>query len=454
LFNFQLGYRGFLSNLFTSLNGKSSLWEFFNQRAQLIREPNEVRILRLVRDSGEISRVEIAKLCNLNKAYVSELVTRLIHGGFLKESGKAEGTDGVGRKRVLLKFVPLAGLVAGVDIGMTHSTVIITDLNATVLREKTFSYSLEASVHEVVSQVAHTIKEELADGNHSLSKLVGIGVGVQGLVDYRTNTVIVSHNKKSWEGESLSTELEDHFKIPVYVENDVKAMTLGEYLLGSAKGVKNLIYLFIGDGLGAGIMINGHLHRGFTSSAGEIGYAELEPAEYYKEQFPLLYNGQRIFGEILTDANIMASYARNTGQRNGKEISVATIAANEEKGDKVAHSVFEDCASLLSVLSINLINTINPELIVIGGKFAHCFPKVANLVGEKIHRDLLSVPSEAVQIKVATHGEDAVALGATSLVLYEMFEPLHTFSLGVTKGHSLKVSAPAARTRKSLPSIL
>jgi N-acetylglucosamine repressor len=412
------------------------LWEVINQRSLLIREPNEVRVLRLVRDSGEISRVEIAKECNLNKAYVSELVAKLIQTGFLEETGKVEANDRVGRKRMLLRFLPLSGLVAGIDIGMTHSTVVLTDLNASVLRKKSFVYSLEMPAKEVLSNVVDVITALLAETNNSPSRLVGIGVGVQGLIDYRTNTLMVSHNKKSWEGESLSVELEKQFKVPMYVENDVKAMTLGEYLLGSAKGMKNLVYLFIGDGLGAGIMINGHLHRGFTSSAGEIGYTELEPASYYREQFPLLYNGQSIFGQILTDANIVEGYRRGISGGAEEEISVRTICERGDAGDGTALQIIRECASLLSILSINLINTLNPELIIIGGNLSQCYPKLIDHVRETIHKDLLSVPAEAVQVRAATRGEEAVALGATSLVLYEMFEPLHTISLHASKRYS------------------
>ena len=412
------------------------MWEVINQRSLLIREPNEVRVLRLVRDSGEISRIEIARACNLNKAYVSELVAKLIQTGFLEETGKVEVTDKVGRKRILLRFLPLAGLVAGVDVGMTHSTIVLTDLNAAVLRKKTFVYSLETPAKKVLSNVADIITALLAETNDSQSRLVGIGVGVQGLIDYKTNTLMVSHNKKSWEGESLSAEFEKHFKVPVYVENDVKAMTLGEYLLGSAKGIKNLVYLFIGDGLGAGIMINGHLHRGFTSSAGEIGYTELEPASFYREQFPLMYNRQSIFGQILTDTNIVESYRRISPGLAEKQIAVATIAEKAGNGDLTAIQIIRECASLLSNLSINLINTLNPELIIIGGKLSQCYPELIDLVRETIHKDLLSVPAEAVLVRAATRGEEAVALGATGLVLYEMFEPLHTVSLHASRRYS------------------
>ncbi|MEW5799599.1 MAG: ROK family protein [Bacteroidota bacterium] len=412
------------------------MWEVINQRSLLIREPNEVRILRLVRDTGEISRVEIAKACNLNKAYVTELVSKLIQAGFLEETGKVETNGGVGRKRILLKFLPLSGLVAGVDIGMTHTTVILTDLNAKILQKKTFHYKIESPVSEVLPKVVETIKSLLNDTTFSETKLVGVGVGVQGLIDYKTNTLIVSHNKKSWEGQSLSTELEKNFKVPVYIENDVKALTLCEYLLGAAKGVKNSVYVFVGDGLGAGIMINGHLHRGFTSSAGEIGYTELEPQSFYKEQYPLMYNGQVIFGQILTDANIVQSYKRNARIQSSEELSVTAVANRAMQGDQIARSIIEECTSLLSILCIHLINTLNPEMIIIGGKLAQCCPLVIDLVREKIHKDLLSVPAEAVRIKAGAYGEGGIALGATSLVLFEMFEPLHTVSLHAARRQS------------------
>ena len=409
------------------------MWEVIKQRSSLIREPNEVRILRLVRDSGEISRVEIAKACNLNKAYVSELVAKLIQSGFLEETGRLVTNGKVGRKRMLLRFLPLAGLVAGVDVGMTHATVLLIDLNAAVLQKKTFQYSLKTSLADVMATVVETISGLLNAAEYPQSRLVGIGVGVQGLIDYRKNTLMVSHNKKSWEEGSLSVALESKFEVPVYIENDVKAMTLGEYLLGSAKGAANLVYLFIGDGLGAGIMINSHLHRGFTSSAGEIGYTELEPASYFKEHFPLLYNGQQIFGQILTDASIVESYRRNGTEAGTEELSVSRIAEMGMRGDHIAQQIFEECTSLLSVLCISLINTLNPELIIIGGQIAQYYPKVIDLVREKIHKDLLPVPAEAVQVRAATKGESAVALGAASLVLYEMFEPLHTTSLHAAK---------------------
>ena len=412
------------------------LWNVFNQRSLFIREPNEVRILRLVRDSGEISRIEISKECELNKAYVTELVSKLIQAGFLEETRKVEGSDRVGRKRILLQFRPLAGLVAGVDIGMTHVTVALTDLNANILQQETFPYTAESAVQELFSRVASTIHALLTAAHYSQSRLVGIGIGIQGLVDYTTNTLIFAQNKKSWQGESLSAELEMRFNVPVYVENDVKAMTLGEYLLGAAKGTKNFVHIFVGDGLGAGIMINGHLYRGFTSSAGEIGYNGVEFSTYFSENFPYTFRDQSMFGEILTNENFIESYRVNAPQAGKQELTVAAIAHKADNGDPVALHIIDEFVSLLSMMSINLVNTLNPEIIIIGGKLAQAYPASATMLQERIHKDLLAAPAEAVRVKTAKHGDGGVILGAAGLVLYELFEPLYSTSLRAIRRHS------------------
>jgi predicted NBD/HSP70 family sugar kinase len=264
---------------------------------------------------------------------------------------------------------------------------------------------------------------------------VGIGIGVQGVIDYRTNTLLVSHNKKTWEGQSLSADLETRFSVPVYVENDVKTMALGEYLLGAAKGTGNFVHIWVGNGIGAGIMINGHLLHGITSSAGEIGYNGLE-SSLYAEKYPLTYRNQVMFGEILTDANLVESYRRHTTRAGNEQLSVAAVALKADNGDPIARKVIEEFASMLSSLCISMVNTLNPEVILIGGKLAQSYPEVAQMLENKIHADLLTPPAEAVRVRPAKHGDNGVILGAAGLVLYELFEPLHTVSVRRTRGES------------------
>lgn len=400
------------------------MWHVIHRRTQHIREPNEVRILRLVRDSRALSRIEIARATGLHKATVTDLVAKLIRAGFLEDTGELENRQRVGRKRMILRFLPMAGFVAGVDIRMSHATVAITDLNARLLAEEAFEYHAEDSMAEVLSKVASTIRSLLKAGKYSPAKLVGIGIGVQGIIDYSTNTLMLAYNKRGWQGESLSVHLEREFNVPVYVENDVKTMTLGEYLLGAAKGTKDFVHFWVGEGLGAGIMINGQLLHGITSSAGEIGYNTLESAAVDSTRFPLTYRGQEIFGQILTDANFIESYRRNAANDLDEQASVPFVTERARLGDPVAQQVIEEFVSLLGILSITMVNTLNPEMIVIGGRLAQAFPGVGELLQAKIHRDLLTPPAEAVRVRCAANGANGVILGAVGLVLYELFEPV------------------------------
>ena len=421
------------------------MWNVIRQRAALIREPNEVRILRVVRDAGEISRIEIAKLTELHKTTITDLVGKLIRAGFLEETGAVPSRQKVGRRRILLRFRPMAGLVAGVDIGMTRAIVALTDLNARILEEQMFEYPIVASAQEVVGKVASTIQTLLASANCSNTQLVGIGIGVQGVIDYARNVLVLSYNKKAWQGESLSALLESRFRVPVYVENDVKTMALGEYLLGAAKGTKHFVHIWVGEGVGAGIMINGQLLHGVTSSAGEIGFNELEFPDYYAERFPLTFRNQVMFGQILTDSNLVESYRRAARIPDGEELTVATIARKVQAGDDHARRIVDEFTSMLSILSVNLVHTLNPELIIIGGKLAQHYPDIARLIQDKIHADLLTPPAEAVRVRAARHGENGVILGAAGLVLYELFEPLHSRSARASQRHA------AAKAAASLP---
>ncbi len=413
------------------------MWHVIHRRSKHIHEPNGVRVLRLVRDHGTISRIEIAKATGLHKATVTDLVARLIKEGFLEDTGELGARRKVGRKRRLLRFLPLAGLVAGVDIRMTHVAVAITDLNARVIVQDSFGYHADDSVDSVLSRVADMIPNLLKASRNPLSKLVGIGIGIQGIVDCSTNTLVLSKNKVSWQGESLSARLEQEFRIPVYAENDVKSMALGEYLFGAAKGIKDFVHIWVGEGIGAGIMINGQLLHGISSAAGEIGFNALESSAVYSATFPLTFDEQEIFGEILNNANFIESYRRHASNGHGEEITVPFVVERSRLGDKVAQQVIEEFISLLDLLCTPMVNTLNPEMMVIGGQLAEYFPAVAEMLQGKIHRDILAPPAEAIRVRCAANAETGVILGAAGLVLYELFEPMQRTSVRATRAENV-----------------
>jgi predicted NBD/HSP70 family sugar kinase len=388
---------------------------------RVIAEPTDFRVLRTVRESRGISRVEIAQRCRLSKPTVTAIVNRFLRAGLLRKTGEGPSTRRGGRKREILQFNPLAGTVAAVDLRMTSAHVALTDLNASILARESFTYHRGENPQTVLREAAHLLQRLLSCDRSAARRCAGVGVGLPGLIDRSAGTIIEADTLAGWKGINVRSAFADHFRHPVYIENDVKARTLAEYLFGVGKHWNDQAFLWIGDGIGAGIIINGSLHHGITESAGEIGYNALGFGLADPKAFPLLYSGQKDFGEILSNAVIGRSYVRHAGiTGNG---SVRQVLRKADEGDPVALAILDEVAELVSVVCIMLINMLNPGLVVIGGEIAGAGQRFLGGVLDRVRKDILSVPAEAVQIAPGALGDDGVILGSAGLVLHELFWP-------------------------------
>ncbi|HTP79064.1 MAG TPA: ROK family transcriptional regulator [Bacteroidota bacterium] len=388
-----------------------------------VNEPNEFRILRVVRDYSTISRVELAQILGLSKTTVSWLVGRLLRHGYLKNVGAGSSTVKGGRKRQLLRFNPSARYVIGVDIKLRSTQMAITDLNAAMEQRTSIEYPIGSSPDVVLGGITRGLRQWRTMKPEYFSKAVGIGIGMPGVIDEEKGVVRVADALKSWREVNLKRFFEDEFGLPTFAENDVKAMTVGEFLFGASRYIPNQVCLFVGDGVGAGIVVEGRLMRGVTSSAGEIGFNELGHTLKSSGDFPLLISDQEDLGGVVSDHRFIEVYQRHGGQR--KISDAAEIVDAATAGEAIAMKIVDEAASLISMVSIQLINLLNPETIVLAGKLAGS-PKVAALVQDRVRFDVLSAPAEAVQIVPAKLGSDGVLLGAVGLVLYDLFKPSRT----------------------------
>ncbi len=417
--------------------------DFLSQKMKAIGEPSAaVKVLKFVREKGTTSQTEIARSCQLSKAAVSEVVQRLLADGYLQEVGMSSSTSSGGRRRVLLKFNSLSGLVIGVDVKISSATLALSDLDATILSKREIKFPKGATPPDVIPMLVKAAHEILLAKPQSSGSLIGIGIGIPGIIDYSTGTLVVADTLKGWDGVSITQMFESHFGCAAYVENDVKSMTIAEYLLGIARGVQNCVLLWVGSGVGAGIMVDGRLLRGVTSSAGEIGYNDLGFSVGNGSNFPLLYNGQKDFGDLLSEDSIVDAYVRAAGNKIAEPPSFETILDLGSKGDVVAENIFREMGRVVGIMSIMLANTLNPELIVLGGSVIDSNPQVLREVSEFMSRDILPTPVQSVRIEPAHYKADEVLLGAIGLILYELFEP--AMPLMIMKQRPRKVSEPRA----------
>lgn len=393
---------------------------------KFIKDYNELKILRFIKNNKKVSRAEISKQYNISKAAVSDIVNRLIEQGYVSETGVGTSTKRGGRKPVLLNFNQKAGYVIGIEIKRSFARVALIDLNVKVydfnVLEFEEGYSIESVLHDIFIIIDKYRKLKWVND----SKLIGIGVAVPGLIDYEKGCIKVSDTLKNWVGVPIKNIIEERYETHTVIENDVKARTLSEYHFGAGKKYDNLVNVWIGDGLGAGIIIDGHLIRGITASAGEIGYDELGFFVKDPENFPLLYNNQKDFGDILSNKLLIqaATNALNNGNTTDlckERLSLETIVEAAEKNDPLATSLLREFAELLGIICINLVNTLNMELLVISGKLVRKSNVLIKYIIEKVHKDLLSVPAHAVKIIAAELNERGGVLGSAGLVLEDLF---------------------------------
>jgi predicted NBD/HSP70 family sugar kinase len=393
---------------------------------KVVRQYNELNILRFIKNENPISRADIAKRYKISKAAVSEIIAHLLQQGYVSEIGVGNSTRIGGRKPILLAFNPKAGFAIGVEIKRDHARVALGDLDAGIHENQMFQFQNGAPLKDVLDEVFKIIDSFRNIDWVKKAKPIGIGVAIPGLIDYESGRIRESDTLKNWQDYPIRDAFVQRYGIETRIENDVKTISIGECRFGNGKDTSNIVYLWLGDGIGAGIVINGELYRGVSASAGEVGFFELGCCIREFDEFKLLYNGQKYFGDILSGKELQRGAAK--GLRNGYEgmmdpekLDVDSILAEADKNNPLAIELLREYGFLVGVVCIHLINTLNPELILIGGPAFTQNERLLKFIREKIQNDVLRTPSSAVRVRGARLHDDAGIVGAIGLILEDLF---------------------------------
>lgn len=238
-----------------------------------MREVNSEELLRLLRAHAPCSRADLARYSGLTAPTVSAAITSLQRRGLIRFLG--EGVSNGGRPPSLLEFNAEAGYVVGVDIGGSAVRLAIADLSGRILQRWNVLLQSDRTPRFITDAIASGVKELRGPLGISEKKILAIGAGAPGITDVRSGRVLSAPNLSKWKDVPLRDLLRKKTHIPATVENDVNLAALGESFCGVAKGYQDFVFLAVGTGVGAGIVVNGRLHHGADWSAGEIGYMML-----------------------------------------------------------------------------------------------------------------------------------------------------------------------------------
>src|SRR5690348_1808271 len=280
----------------------------------LLKHLNERAVLEAIRGGAPISRAEIARRTGISKPTVS-LALRALHGqGLVRETQPDPSRPHYGAP--FFEPVPEAALVLAVDIGTRFIRAALGDLGGDVLarRDVPFTgYDLESTIATVAS-----LCEELVDPSER-TRLDGAVVGVPGVVDPVDGSVSLASNALGIEGARLAGRLADALGLPAQLENDINLAALGEQWRGVARGVDDFLFLSIGTGMGAGLVLRGELHRGRNGAAGELDFALIGVDESLDPSALEIAQLASKFAARQADARAIFGAARN-GDENARAV--------------------------------------------------------------------------------------------------------------------------------------
>ena len=373
------------------------------------------RIIGLCINDGDYSLADLSKELDTSIPTTTKLVGELLEDGLLMDMGKV-GTNG-GRRPSIYGLNPSAGYFVGVDIRRKFISFAVTDFKGTLVDfHESIDFKVENS-EESFRQMCRVINDELRESGIDPAKVLAYGFNLTGRVNNETGYCF---SYFLGEDKPIASVLEDELGKPVFVENDSRAMTYGEYICGAANGEKNMLYLNVGWGLGMGMIVDGKLSYGKSGFSGEIGH------------FPLLNNNQichcgkmgcletgasgsavhRIFLEKLKEGRTsMLSDKFNRGETI--HIEEIIDAVNEE--DVLAIEVVEEIGTTLGRAIAGLINLFNPELIVIGGNVAITREYLLLPIKSAIQKHSLNIINSDTTIKYSKLGKKAGAIGSCML---------------------------------------
>jgi glucokinase-like ROK family protein len=392
-----------------------------------VREHNLAVVLNYLWEAGRpVSRTYLVDVSGLNKSTIGSLLAQLQSWGFVKETGKSDPRPG--RPGTLIDVNSDAGRLIGVEIGVGFISVIVTNLKTQVIwRQKVETDSqVPLSQTQILEQAERLVHEAIqtAASDHYL---FGIGVSIPALIDHTSGTVLFAPNLK-WSNVPLRQMWRERFGVPVMVENDANAAALGEQLIGVAKQVDNFVHLSAGEGLGGGLVIDGKLYGGAGGFAGEVGHMTLEP------DGPLCNCGNHGCWETLVGP---VAIVRRVRQAAAQGLAPKLIALGDVNGnvnairlEHILHAAAQGEPAVLDALAevgrylgigiANLINTFNPNMVVLGGVLSLAGPYIFPRAQQEVDARVMAVLRQNVQIIWSAFKFDACVIGSVTLILREI----------------------------------
>ena len=385
-----------------------------------------VQVLEALRFGRASTRPELAHVTGLGRNVVTQRVARLMDAGLLVEGPTLRSTGG--RAPRGLRFPAEAGRILVAELGATSIGVAVSDLGGTLLAEHEEEADVTVGPVTVLTRVAEVF-DELLDQLGAGAPVWGMGIGLPGPVEFATGRPVAPPIMPGWDGFDVRGFFAGRFRAPVWVDNDVNVMALGELRDGRAKGFRDVIYVKIGSGIGAGLVSQGELHRGAQGCAGDIGHVSVEEGSTVLCRcgkfgcLEALAGGAALARDGETAAHkgesaYLADLLEHGGRIDARAVSDAAV-----HGDPVAINLLAGSARLVGETLARIVNFFNPSLILVGGGVSEAGDYYLAEVRQTVIGRSLPLATRSLQIVRSRLGDRAGLRGAAHMVMDALLSP-------------------------------
>jgi predicted NBD/HSP70 family sugar kinase len=386
-----------------------------------------LKLLSLIYARERVSRAELVERTGYSTFLVSKLIDKILKKGLISEAGAAPPSRG--RPSTLLSVNPDVARVVGVHMGTINLRATLTDMQGNILARRVEKSRVQQGPEKALGHMLATVRILLRQGQVQPERLSGIGIGIAGVLDRAAGVTLSWPRVPAWSCVPVKQVVEKAFKTLVEVDDTPRTMALAERRFGKARGANSFIYIALGAGVGASLFLNGNLYTGHGGFAGEFGHTSID------EEGPLCSCGNHGCLEAFVSASTLISRAEQglaaglsaelyrIARGNGGRVNLRSIGRAAESGDRFCLGLVAEASRHIGNAITNLINLLNPELIVLGGGLAK---EVGTWLLPEVQRRVLerAMPSSAskVTITISELSDIDWARGASLLLSRRILE--------------------------------
>lgn len=382
-------------------------------------------VLDDIRQSGSLSRPDLVARTGLSRGAVAQRITELLDAGLVVEAKTGPSTGGRPPRRI--SFRADAGHLLVADLGATSIDVAVTDLDGRILGHRDEPADVSAGPERCLARIEELF-DELAPAIRDLPpRLLGIGIGVPGPVEFRSGRPVSPPIMPGWDDYPVRERLAERHGAPVWVDNDVNILALGEWRSGIAVGHDNVVVVKIGTGIGAGIISNGRIHRGTQGAAGDVGHIQVVDSASVVCRCGKVGCLEALAGgaALARDGEAVARSGRSDRLRVALDqhgrVTAEDVARAASFGDPVAVGLLQSAGHRVGLVLASVVNFFNPSLVVVGGGVAQSGDQLLAAIRETVYRRSLPLATRDLVVQRSSLGALAGVVGASAMVLEQLF---------------------------------